>query len=146
MQTATPAEGQVSSTALESPSKAKTVTGWILTGFIILSMLLDVAIHLAMPVQVLDAFRSLGLPNRMGPEIGVILLAAILIYAFPRTAVLGAVLLTGYFGGAICTHLRSGSTTFETVFPAILGLIAWAGIYLREPRLSAVFPIRRNRE
>jgi hypothetical protein len=142
MQTAIPAAEPVSD-AVKRPSKGRNVTGWILTGFIILAMLLDAAIHLTMPVQVLDAFRSLGLPNRVGPEIGVILLIATLLYAVPRTAVLGAALLTGYFGGAIAIHLRAGSPPFETVFPALLGLIAWTGIYLREPRLASVFPFRK---
>ena len=76
-------------------------------------------------------------------SIGVLLFVSTILYAIPRTAVLGAVLLTGYLGGAVAIQMRAGSSTFETVFPVLFGVIAWAGIYLRDCKLRAVFPVRR---
>jgi hypothetical protein len=64
------------------------------------------------------------------------------LYAIPRTSVLGVVLLTGYLGGAIAIQMRAGSPLFETIFPAIFGVIAWAGIYLRDAQVGALLPLR----
>jgi hypothetical protein len=72
--------------------------------------------------------------------LGAIEICCALLYAIPRTAVLGAVLLTGYLGGAIATHVRVGDPSFVT--PLVLGMIAWAGLYLRDPRLRALLPLR----
>ena len=73
--------------------------------------------------------------------IGVLLTLSTILYAIPRTAVLGAALLTGYLGGAVAIQMRAGSPLFETVFPVIFGIVVWAGIYLRDCRLRRVFPI-----
>ena len=132
-----------SPTLREIPSRQRLWMGRILSGLIIAFMVLDIGGHFAMPGPVLQAFQKLGMPYRMGLEIAILGLIATVAYAVPRSAVLGAVMLTGYFGGAISIHLRAGSTPFECVFPAILGLITWAGIYLREPLLSRLIPLRR---
>ena len=120
------------------PAKGRFWAGWVLTGLTTIFMLLDATMHLMMPAPVVEAFKKLDLPLRISPTLGIILLIATILYVVPRTAVLGAVLLTGYFGGAVLTHLRAGSSSFEMVFPVIAGAIAWAGIYLREPRLKAI--------
>jgi hypothetical protein len=107
-------------------------------------MLFDAVVKLIKPAPapVADAFARLGFPLPLAGSVAIILLIATLIYAIPRTAVLGAVLLTGYLGGAVAIQFRAGSPAFETVFPAIFGVILWAGILLREPRLLQVFPQR----
>jgi hypothetical protein len=118
--------------------------GWTLTVLVGLFLLFDAAGKLTMPIFVVDAFNRLGIPAGIGVAIGVILTVCTVIYLIPRTAVLGAVLLTGYLGGAIAIHMRAGSTLFEMTFPALFGILAWIGIYLREPRLGTVMPFRRR--
>jgi hypothetical protein len=105
-------------------------------------MLMDAVGKFFMPAQVADAFARLGIPASVALSIGILLLMCTIVYAIPRTAVLGAVLLTGYLGGATAIHLRAGSTLFETIFPIIFVVITWAGIYLREPKLGKVMPVR----
>ena len=122
--------------------KGRLIAGWILTGLMTAFLLLDCALHFAQPQPVADAFAHLGIPMRVSTVIAVILLASTLLYVVPKSSVLGAILITGYLGGAIAIHLRAGSSTFETVFPAILGIVTWAGIYLRDSRVAALIPLR----
>jgi hypothetical protein len=97
------------------------------------------------PAPIVDAFARLGFPLPLASSIAILLLVSTILYAVPRTTVLGAVLLTGYLGGAVAIQLRAGSPLFETMFPVIFGVIAWAGIYLRDPRLSAHLPLNSKR-
>lgn len=106
-------------------------------------MLFDAFGKFAKPFQVLDACARLGIPTPQIFPIGVLLTVSTIIYAIPRSAVLGAVLLTGYLGGAVAIQMRAGSPTFETVSPVIFGVVLWAGVYLRECGLRRVFPIKR---
>jgi DoxX-like family len=85
----------------------------------------------------------LGLPMSMSITIGTLLLISTVLYAIPKTAVLGAVLLTGFLGGAVSVQMRAGTSTFEQVFPVIFGILMWAGIYLRDCGLRRVFPVKR---
>jgi hypothetical protein len=117
-------------------------TGRVLAALAVLFMLFDAAGKFMMPASVVQACARLGFPINLSPTLGVLLTLSTLLYAIPRTAVLGAVLLTGYLGGAVAIQLRAGSPLFETVFPAIFGIVIWAGIYLRDRRLRQVFPIR----
>jgi hypothetical protein len=126
-----------------SISKARLWTGRVLTALAGLFLLFDAAGKLVMPVFVVDAFRRLGFPVNLGVGIGILLLISTVVYLIPRTAVLGAVLLTAYLGGAVAIQMRSGSPIFETIFPVIFALLVWAGVYLRECRLWAVLPLRR---
>ena len=137
-------------TAMErSPENVKTQssalqwTGRVLTGLTVLFMLFDALGKFNKPPQVTEAFVRLGLPLATATSIGVLLLVSTVLYAIPRTAVLGAVLLTGFLGGAVAIHMRAGSSLFETVFPVVLGVVAWGGVYLRECGLRRVFPVRR---
>ncbi len=123
--------------------KGRRWTGYILTGFAGLFFLFDGVCKLINPSFVIQASQRLGIAVDLTFGIGTLLIVCTLLYLIPRTAVLGALLLTGYLGGAVAIHLRAGSTTFETIFPVIFALIAWAGIYLREPRLCPVLPLRR---
>jgi DoxX-like family len=115
-------------------------TGWILTGIPALFLLLDTVIHLIEIPPVVEAFVQLGYSPTLARPIGVIELVCLVLYMIPRTSVLGAILLTGYLGGAIASNLRVGNPLFSHVlFPVYVGALLWAGLYLREPRLRAIF-------
>ena len=129
--------------AIKSQSMALQWTGRVLSGLTVLFMLFDAWGKFTKPVQVTDAFARLGLPLSMSTTIGTLLLISTLLYAIPRTAVLGAVLLTGFLGGAVSVQMRADDTTFEQVFPVIFGILMWGGIYLRECGLRRVFPVKR---
>jgi hypothetical protein len=124
-------------------SRGLTWTGRILSILTVLFMLFDAYGKLAKITPVLDACARLGIPASNILSIGVLLLISTIIYAIPRTSVLGAVLLTGYLGGAVAIQMRAGSPTFETVFPVIFGIVLWGGVYLRECGLRRVFPVKR---
>ena len=118
-------------------------TARTLSTLVVLFMLFDSIIHLMKPAPVVDAFNRLGYPLSASVGIGILELLCLLAYAIPRTALLGAVLLTGLLGGAISTHVRAGSPVFEAyIFPAILALMIWGGVWLRDSRLRAIFPVR----
>jgi DoxX-like protein len=113
----------------------------IMSALAMLFLLLDAVIHLIKPAAVVDAFIKLGYPLSASVGIGVVELLCLVLYAAPRTAVLGAILLTGLLGGAISTHVRVGDPVFDTyIFPAIVGLLVWGGIWLRNRRLRALVP------
>jgi len=120
-------------------------TGWIVSGLVIAFLLLDAAMKLLAVPQVLEAGAQLGFPGApMARGLGILLLVCTLLYIAPRTALLGAVLLTGYLGGAVATHLRLGNPLFShTLFGVYVGVAMWVGLYLREPRLRAVLPLTR---
>jgi len=117
-------------------------TGRVLSTLAVLFLLFDALGKLTVPAFVVEACTRLGFPIHLSVTIGVLLTVSTILYAIPRTAVLGAVLLTGYLGGAVAIQMRAGSPLFETVFPVIFGILVWAGIYLRDCRLRRVFPMR----
>jgi DoxX-like family len=100
---------------------------------------------LALPV-VLDAGAALGLGGAsMARTLGTVLMVCTILYAAPRTAILGAILLTGFLGGAVATHLRAGSPLFSHVlFGVYIGVVVWVGIYLRDAKLRLLIPTRKN--
>jgi len=118
-------------------------TGRVLTVLVILFLLFDVAGKFMLPPQVTEASVRIGVPVHLNPLFGAILPACTIVYAIPRTALLGAVLLTGYLGGAVAIQLRAGTPLFETLFPVIFGVFVWAAILLRDPHLRQHFPVRR---
>jgi hypothetical protein len=119
--------------------------GRIMSGLVILFLLLDGAMKLVPLDVVIKASEPLGIPGSLARTLGVLTLVCTLLYALPRTSVLGAILLTGYLGGAIATHLRVGDPLFTHVlFGAYLGVLAWGGLYLRDGRLRALIPLQRG--
>lgn len=130
------------SSEARTASMGRVWTGRILSILAVLFLLVDAVGKFMMPQQVVQAFARLGFPLSLSISIGVLLAVSTIIYAIPRTAVLGAVLLTGYLGGAVAIQMRAGSPTFETVFPVLFGVIVWAGVYLRDCKVRAVFPVR----
>ena len=124
-------------------SRAALWTGRVLSGLAILFLLFDGAIKLV-PIQpVTDSLRELGYPatDSFARFLGVVTLACVALYAWPRTAALGAVLLTALMGGAIASHLRLGDPLFtHTLFGVYLGLLLWLGLWLRDERLRRLMP------
>jgi hypothetical protein len=122
-------------------SRGLVVAGWVLSGLTIAFLLLDATMKLLAHPLVLAASRGLGWPSDPGTArtLGTILLVSTVIYSTPRTAALGAVLLTGYLGGAVAAHLRIGSPLFSHVlFGVYVGAMAWGGLYLRDARIRAL--------
>ena len=132
-----------SSTQSATESKGMLWTGRVLSGLMALFLVLDGVGHLMKPAPVVEAFARLGYPLSASIGIGLLALICTAIYVTPKTSVLGAILLTGYLGGAVSTHVRAGSTPFETIFPVILGLLVWAGIFVRDAQLRQLIPLRR---
>jgi uncharacterized membrane protein (UPF0182 family) len=124
-------------------SKKNLWTGRIITGLTIVFLLFDSIAKLMRAAPVLEASARLGIPQNLAVGIGTILLLCVVVYAIPRTAVLGAILLTGYLGGAVFTQLRAGGPLFDTLFPVIFGMLIWVAIYLRDSRLGVVLPFRK---
>jgi hypothetical protein len=120
-------------------------TGRVMSGLVILFLLMDGAIKMV-PIQpVTDSLKELGYPtsDSFARLLSVIVLVGTALYAWPRTAVLGAILLTGLFGGAIASHLRLGDPLFShTLFGVYLGLLMWGGLWFRDPALRASIPFR----
>jgi hypothetical protein len=131
-----------SNTQTDQGSKGMLWAGRIISSLVGLMFALDSVGHLMKPAAVVEAFVRLGYPLSASVGIGVVLLVCTAIYLIPKTWVLGAILLTGYLGGAVSTHVRAGSSIFETIFPVILGVLLWLGVFLRDDRLRAVIPLR----
>lgn len=130
----------------ESRATISVRAGWGLGGLAILFLAMDAAGKLIAP-ETMATYTppQLRIPTDPGfyRLLGSILAICVALYAVPRTAILGAVLLTGYLGGAIATHLSAGSPLFSnTLFGAYLGVAIWGGLWLREPRLRALLPLR----
>jgi hypothetical protein len=115
--------------------------GRILIALSVLFLLFDAAGHLIVPAAVVEAFNRLGYPLSLSPALAIIELVCLIAYVIPRTAILGAILLTGYLGGAVATHLRVRDPLFDTLFPILFGVLVWAGLYLRDHRLRALIPL-----
>ena len=130
-------------TDVAAVSKGKLRTARALSTLVVLFLLFDATLHLTKPAPVVEAFTRLGYPLSASIGIGILELLCLIAYIVPRTALLGAVLLTGLLGGAIATHVRAGSPAFEAyIFPAILALLVWGALWLRDARLRALFPVR----
>ena len=132
-----------SDTQFATESKGMLWTGRVLSGLMALLFISDGVGHLLKAAPVVEAFARLGYPLSASVGIGLLALICTAIYVTPRTSVLGAILLTGYLGGAVSTHVRAGSTLFETIFPVILGGLVWAGIFVRDAQLRKLIPVRR---
>ena len=131
-------------TDIATPSKSRLWTGRILSILTILFLFFDGIMKLVRPLPVTQAMTQLGFPQHLSIPIGVILLLCTALYAIPSTSVLGAILLTGYLGGAVVSQLRIGASLFgSTLFPIYFAVLMWAGIYLQEPRLRACIPLRK---
>ena len=122
-------------------SPAARWTGWVLSVLPALLLCFSASMKFVNPPAVSDSFTHLGWPMRLAIVLGVLEVSVALIYLIPRTAVLGAILCTGYLGGATATTLRVGDSFMG---PVILGMVIWLGLYLRDPRVRALIPLRRR--
>jgi len=126
-------------------SMGRVWTGRIISGLVTLFMLFDAVMKLEKPAPVLQAFARTGWPAELSVPLGVILLTCTVFYVIPRTSLLGAVLLTGYLGGAVATNLRLENPLLtNTLFPVYFGVLVWASMLLRVPRLGDLFPLVRR--
>jgi hypothetical protein len=119
-------------------------TAYVMTTLAVLFLTFDTVIKLLRLAPAVQGTVALGYPEHAVAVIGAIELVCLVLYLVPRTAVLGAVVFTGYLGGAVATHLRVGNPLLShTLFPIYVAALLWGGLYLRDPRLRALMPLRR---
>jgi hypothetical protein len=125
-------------------SKSVTWSGWLMAAVAVLFLLFDGVIKLVPIAPVTESFGQLGWPVSLARGIGILELACLIVFVVPRTSVLGAVLLTGYLGGAVATHVRIGNPLFSNVlFPVYIGILIWGSLCLLDERVRALMPVRR---
>jgi len=117
--------------------------GRIISALAILFLTFDSIIKVLNLAPAVEATTQLGYPASLVIGLGLLELACLIVYVIPRTSVLGAILLTGYLGGAIATQVRAGSPLFSVVFPLIISALIWGGLFLRDERLRALIPLRK---
>lgn len=115
--------------------------GRISSGLVALFMLVDGIMKLFKPAVVVEGTVRLGYSESVIIPLGIVLTLCTLLYVFPRTAILGAILLTGYLGGAVATHVRAGEPLFNILFPVFFGMLAWGGLWFRDARLRTLIPL-----
>ena len=114
--------------------------GLILSGISVLFLVMDAGFKMVTPAPapVIEAMNKLGWNPAVAPALGILLLACTLLYAIPRTAFIGAILLSGYLGGAIATHMRVGEPAFSVIFCLVLASFIWGGLVLRDKRVREI--------
>ena len=128
---------------LASVSNGRLWLGAIITGLVVLFLAFDGVTKVIKVAPVVKATEKLGIAPEFVLGIGIVLLACTAIYAIPKTAILGAILLTGYLGGAAAVHVAARSGAFPVGFSVAFGILVWAGLVLREPRLVALILFRQ---
>ena len=126
-----------------SPSKIALWTGRVLSGLIGIALIMGGLTDVLKTQMAVDGLAQAGYPAHVIVPLGWVMIACAVIYLIPQTAVLGAILLTGYFGGAVATHVRMGDPVGMTVPAIIFAAVTWGALLLREPRLRALLPVRR---
>ena len=117
-----------------------TVVGWIVSALPSLGLIMSGVMKFTGAKEVVEGMGKLGWDSKLAIPLGITELTCTILYLIPQTSVLGAILITGYMGGAIATHLRLGENIVAQI---IIGVLAWLGLFLREPRLRAILPLRR---
>ena len=133
-----------SNTQTAATSKKMLWTGRIISALPVLFLLMDGVMKLLKPRVVVDATVQLGYPESVILGLGIVLITCTILYIIPPTSGLGAILLTGYLGGAVATHVRVGEGLFPVLFPVIVGVLIWGGLYLRNQRVRALVPLRSS--
>lgn len=129
----------------QSTAKIALWAGYIITTLVVLFLLFDCTIKLLNLPMAIDGTVVLGYPASVVVPLGILQLICLMIYLLPQTSVLGAILITGYLGGAIATHVRLGNPLFSHIlFPVYVGLMIWGGLYLRNQRLRALIPLNKS--
>jgi DoxX-like family len=120
-------------------------TGRIMSALVVLFLLLDGVMKLVNPAPVVEGMTKLRYPLSLTSVIGIVLLVCVAVFAIPRTTVLGAIVLTGYLGGAVASQLRVGLPLFSNVLaPVYIGVLIWGGLFVRDDRLRALIPVRSS--
>jgi hypothetical protein len=133
-------------TSQRSPLSKSLWTGRVVSALVVLMLLADSSAKIMKAASVLKAQAELGFSGSLTVGIGLVLFVCTCVYAIPRTGVLGAILLTGYLGGAVAVKLRIGDSLFgQVLFPVYIGVMLWGGLFLREDRLRALIPLLRER-
>jgi hypothetical protein len=137
---------QTNTTSTTTTTGRKTLwAGRIISGLVVALLALDSSMKLVMAAPVIEGTQKLGYPVSSIVPIGLILAVCVAVYVIPRTAIIGAVLLTGYLGGAVATHLRVGDPLFShTVFPLYVAVLIWGGLLLRDRRVRALLAPRAH--
>lgn len=125
-------------------SKTRRWAGYLLSTLPALFLFVDGVMKLVKPAIVVETTVQLGYPESVILPLGVVLLACTVVYVIPRTSVLGAILLTGYLGGAVATHVRVGDAWFPILFPVFISSLVWGGLFLRDDRLRTLMPLRSD--
>nr|WP_245465071.1 MULTISPECIES: DoxX family protein [unclassified Mesorhizobium] len=116
--------------------------GRIMSAFVVIALMTDGTVQLFAPARVASMLQETGFAMDLTRVVGPIILACAILYAIPVTAVLGAILVTGFLGGAICAHLRIGELgSPPEIISLLLGAMTWGGLYLRDPRIRAILPL-----
>ena len=146
MTTTPPATGASDATSArtDGTTKKARVAGLIVSALAVLFLLFDSLIHIANTQMVREAMADLGFAENLNRVIGVVLLVCLILYIVPVTSILGAVLLTGYLGGAVATNMLTEQPIVSTtLFPSYVGIFVWGGLYLRDPLVRSIMPVRR---
>lgn len=122
-------------------STAMVWSGWIMSALPVALLVFSASLKLTQNTQAVEGFRALGFPDGVGFTIGLVELICTILYVVPQTAVFGAILLTGYLGGATVTHVRVEEAF---VMPVLVGILLWGGLFLRDSRVRALIPLRRK--
>ncbi len=126
-------------TSASSPRKGQRIAGWVISGLIAAMLLMGVVMSFNPPKENVEMFTGkFGYPAETMMPLAIVELLCAILFLVPRTAVLGAVLLTGYLGGAVATHVRVHD---NFIFPIVFGMLVWLAVYLREPRVRTVLPL-----
>jgi len=127
--------------AVNQPSKVTLWIGRVLSALPVLMLLMSAIMKLMKVPVAVKGFKDLGWPEDFAVVLGIIELSCTILYAIPATSILGAILLTGYLGGAVATHFRIRDP--QAVNAVVLGIVIWLGLFLRERRLRSLIPLRR---
>jgi uncharacterized membrane protein YphA (DoxX/SURF4 family) len=125
---------------IEPVSKKALWTGYVMSILPVLLLLMSAVMKFAKPEPVVEGFAHLGYPESLALALGIVELGCTILYLIPQTAVLGAILLTAYLGGATATHVRVEEAFF---MPIVLGIFVWGGLFLRDRRIRALIPFRK---
>lgn len=126
------------------PTTMSVWAGRILSALVVIILIADASVNLFAPQLIKAEMSASGFPVELAPVLAVLMLLCAALYAYPRTSVLGAILVTGFFGGAICLHLRMGEIgSPPQLISLLIGVLAWLGLFLRDAKVRAVLPLRQ---
>ena len=135
---------QSATQAVRTTSKGTLWTGRIMSGLVIAFLLMDAIMKFVIPPAVVKGMADSGWPLHFSVTLGIILMSCIILYTIPRTSVLGAILLTGYLGGAVASNMRLELPLLAHVlFPVYVGVLAWGGLFFRDAKLRELIPLKK---